>query len=264
MAAQRPCWVFGAPAPTGLDKSVIRSLATCQSVRAKQNVIVVGKTGVANTFIGASLAQAASHETRRFENRVHVLRAWASVERKQASSRSRRARTAPPARRGHGAAPPGERTRSQSWRDPASRDDSITELTQEAHRGACGWRSGLGMTREDSETAGVGATLSPMPVLESVVAQVVQETSEQMKDAQFAQVAVGHFVQTQPDLASYLSGRATRLGGPTGVVDQAGTLRGRAAPHSRASSSIALREVNGSSSTTAITAPCAPRSTAWT
>jgi DNA replication protein DnaC len=43
----------------GLDKSVIRSLATCQWVRAKQNVIVVGKTGVGKTFIGASLAQAA-------------------------------------------------------------------------------------------------------------------------------------------------------------------------------------------------------------
>jgi DNA replication protein DnaC len=43
----------------GLDKSVIRSLATCQWVRAKQNVIVVGKTGVGKTFVGASLAQAA-------------------------------------------------------------------------------------------------------------------------------------------------------------------------------------------------------------
>jgi DNA replication protein DnaC len=43
----------------GLDKSVIRALATCQWVRAKQNVIVVGKTGVGKTFIGASLAQAA-------------------------------------------------------------------------------------------------------------------------------------------------------------------------------------------------------------
>jgi DNA replication protein DnaC len=33
--------------------------STCQWVRAKQNVIVVGKTGVGKTFIGASLAQAA-------------------------------------------------------------------------------------------------------------------------------------------------------------------------------------------------------------
>ncbi|MEY4515409.1 MAG: hypothetical protein RLZZ450_7531 [Pseudomonadota bacterium] len=38
----------------GLDKSVIRSLATCQWVRAKQNVIVVGKTGVGKTSVPPS------------------------------------------------------------------------------------------------------------------------------------------------------------------------------------------------------------------
>lgn len=80
-------------------------------------------------------------------------------------------------------------------------------------------REPMGSLTEDGETAGRGAILSAMPVLESVVVQVVQETSEQMKDPQFAQVAVGHFVQTQPDLASYLSGRAARLGGATGVVE---------------------------------------------
>jgi DNA replication protein DnaC len=43
----------------GLDKSAIRGLANCQWVRAKHNVIVVGKTGVGKSFIGAALAQAA-------------------------------------------------------------------------------------------------------------------------------------------------------------------------------------------------------------
>lgn len=43
----------------GLDKTVVRALATCQWVRAKQNVIIVGKTGVGKSFMGAALAQAA-------------------------------------------------------------------------------------------------------------------------------------------------------------------------------------------------------------
>jgi DNA replication protein DnaC len=43
----------------GIDKSLLRSLATCQWVRAKQNVIVVGATGVGKSFLGAALAQAA-------------------------------------------------------------------------------------------------------------------------------------------------------------------------------------------------------------
>ena len=43
----------------GLDKAVVRSLATCQWVRAKQNVIAIGATGVGKTFLGAALAQAA-------------------------------------------------------------------------------------------------------------------------------------------------------------------------------------------------------------
>ncbi len=43
----------------GIDKAVIRSLATCQWIRHKQNVIVVGKTGVGKTFLGSALAQAA-------------------------------------------------------------------------------------------------------------------------------------------------------------------------------------------------------------
>jgi DNA replication protein DnaC len=43
----------------GLDKALVRSLSTCQWVRAKQNVIVVGATGTGKTFLGTALAQAA-------------------------------------------------------------------------------------------------------------------------------------------------------------------------------------------------------------
>jgi len=60
-----------------------------------------------------------------------------------------------------------------------------------------------------------------MPVLESVVASVVHDTSLRMSDPQFAQVAVGHFVQSQPALASYVSGRASRIGGAQGVLEVA-------------------------------------------
>jgi DNA replication protein DnaC len=43
----------------GLDKSTVRSLATCQWIRAKQNVIVIGHTGVGKSYLGSALAQAA-------------------------------------------------------------------------------------------------------------------------------------------------------------------------------------------------------------
>jgi DNA replication protein DnaC len=43
----------------GVDKSVLRDLATCKWIRNKQNVIVVGKTGVGKSYLGAALAQAA-------------------------------------------------------------------------------------------------------------------------------------------------------------------------------------------------------------
>ena len=42
----------------GLEKAVVRSLATCQWVRSKQNVIIVGVTGTGKTFLGTALAQA--------------------------------------------------------------------------------------------------------------------------------------------------------------------------------------------------------------
>lgn len=43
----------------GLDKSVVRTLSSCQWVRAKQNVIIVGATGTGKTFLGTALAQIA-------------------------------------------------------------------------------------------------------------------------------------------------------------------------------------------------------------
>jgi DNA replication protein DnaC len=43
----------------GIDKATARALATCQWVRAKQNVIALGATGVGKSYIGAALAQAA-------------------------------------------------------------------------------------------------------------------------------------------------------------------------------------------------------------
>jgi DNA replication protein DnaC len=43
----------------GVDKAVVRSFGTCQWVRAKQNVIVIGMTGTGKSYIGAALAEAA-------------------------------------------------------------------------------------------------------------------------------------------------------------------------------------------------------------
>jgi DNA replication protein DnaC len=43
----------------GLEKAVIRDLGTGRWIRNKQNVIVIGKTGVGKTFLGAALAQTA-------------------------------------------------------------------------------------------------------------------------------------------------------------------------------------------------------------
>lgn len=43
----------------GLDKAVVRDLATCKWISNKQNVVVIGKTGTGKTFLGAALAQAA-------------------------------------------------------------------------------------------------------------------------------------------------------------------------------------------------------------
>lgn len=42
----------------GIDKATARTLASGQWIRAKQNVIAIGATGVGKSFIGAALAQA--------------------------------------------------------------------------------------------------------------------------------------------------------------------------------------------------------------
>jgi len=46
-------------AARGVDKTMVRDLATCKWIRNKQNVVVIGKTGTGKTFLGAALAQAA-------------------------------------------------------------------------------------------------------------------------------------------------------------------------------------------------------------
>ncbi|HTQ43230.1 MAG TPA: IS21-like element helper ATPase IstB [Polyangiaceae bacterium] len=46
-------------AARGIDKPAIRAFASCQWARAKQNVIVLGATGVGKTFLGGALAQSA-------------------------------------------------------------------------------------------------------------------------------------------------------------------------------------------------------------
>jgi DNA replication protein DnaC len=43
----------------GLDKAVMRALATCQWVRAKQNVIALGPTGTGKSYVAVALAEAA-------------------------------------------------------------------------------------------------------------------------------------------------------------------------------------------------------------
>jgi len=43
----------------GVDKASMRALATCQWVKSKQNVVVIGKTGVGKSYVAAALADAA-------------------------------------------------------------------------------------------------------------------------------------------------------------------------------------------------------------
>jgi DNA replication protein DnaC len=58
----------------GLDKAVVRSFGTCQWVRAKQNVIVIGMTGTGKSYLGAALAEAACrHGYRALRTRVPRL-----------------------------------------------------------------------------------------------------------------------------------------------------------------------------------------------
>jgi len=43
----------------GVDKATMRALASCQWVKQNHNVVVVGKTGVGKSYVGAALADAA-------------------------------------------------------------------------------------------------------------------------------------------------------------------------------------------------------------
>ena len=60
-----------------------------------------------------------------------------------------------------------------------------------------------------------------MAVSEALVEQVVRETSQRMQDAQYAQLAIGHFAEQQPRVVQYLAAIAARLGGEEGVVQLA-------------------------------------------
>lgn len=46
-------------AERGVDRALLRTLTQCQWVKSKQNVIVVGKTGVGKSFLASALADAA-------------------------------------------------------------------------------------------------------------------------------------------------------------------------------------------------------------
>ena len=48
--------------PRGLDKSLIRSLASCQWVKDQLNILITGPTGVGKTWLACALAQKACRE----------------------------------------------------------------------------------------------------------------------------------------------------------------------------------------------------------
>ncbi len=50
------------PAQRGLDKALIRQLASCRWIREHQNVIIVGATGVGKSFIACALAHQACRQ----------------------------------------------------------------------------------------------------------------------------------------------------------------------------------------------------------
>ena len=75
-----------ADAARGLDKAVLRSLATCGWVRSKQNVIVLGATGVGKSFLACALANTACrHGLRALYARVPRLVHQLSVARADGS-----------------------------------------------------------------------------------------------------------------------------------------------------------------------------------
>lgn len=57
-----------------------------------------------------------------------------------------------------------------------------------------------------------------MSIPESLVAQVVAEVSKKMAKPQYAEEAIGGFVQLQPDIGRWVAAQASTLGGPGGVA----------------------------------------------
>ena len=53
---------------------------------------------------------------------------------------------------------------------------------------------------------------------ESLVATVVQEVSQKMRAPEYAQAAVGAFVQRHPDVGRWVAAQASDVGGPAGVA----------------------------------------------
>ena len=43
----------------GIDKATMRDLASCQWIKSKHNIVIVGKTGVGKSYVGSALADAA-------------------------------------------------------------------------------------------------------------------------------------------------------------------------------------------------------------
>jgi hypothetical protein len=58
-----------------------------------------------------------------------------------------------------------------------------------------------------------------MLISQAMVADVVQEASVKMQDANYSAVMVGGFVQTQGPAAQYISAHAAEVGGAEGVIN---------------------------------------------
>lgn len=57
-----------------------------------------------------------------------------------------------------------------------------------------------------------------MGIPEKLVAAVVSDVSERMADPSYAQVAIGTFVQAQPDVSRFVTAHSDELGGGEGVI----------------------------------------------
>ena len=53
---------------------------------------------------------------------------------------------------------------------------------------------------------------------ESLVASVVRDVSQKMKSPEYAQAAVGAFVQRHPDVGRWVAAQASEIGGAAGVA----------------------------------------------